>query len=356
MKIRKTISLEKEDFNALKPIIDKNNGNFSKALRGLIQSTIRRTGLKDLKKPLTPDDVWDKRGELRNELIDEMLGHLLPFDLMTWFITLGKGMVPPIGVYTATMERIFPDILGVDMDIGTFSRYVNPFLNAIGSTSNFQITYDDPKKPTWVKNRITMERAGGAETPAMMGSLWMAHSPLKLKPIKVTRTSSYLEIDYLPVETEEEAWEGVVQFFGHNQNIYDKLVMDPEGLWNYCEVAELCHGSVVTVGQDEFLKILKGEDPTERIVYLCEKVLGDSLSVVSMEELLEALERVGRITGLARKVETEGDHVMVHFTFSDMEGSRKMAAYMANIMKEAGHDFSVKKVFDDWCILEARRD
>jgi|GEM_PF-4102985 hypothetical protein len=350
MKIRKTISLEEEDFDSLEFLLKKNDGNFSKAIRELIRNNSSKRDVISLKKPLSPNDLKEERKEIRNLLIEKKLFCSVPMDLLGYWLKLVAGMIPPLGYYRFLFDRIFPDFIGVEkVDIKTYSEYVNTYTYLTGSWGRQSITYDDPKNPTWVKIRIEMSR-GQVEPIAALATYIVAHEPLRLKPVKVTRSPTFIDVDCVVAESEDEAYKGVVEHFGFNQDIYEGLQRDPDYWRGVFKMAKLYDNSLAIFGLQDFLKIQKGESHDSAILTI-ERILGSAITEVPLEKLLAAIEMIGRINGMIKKIDVDEEKIKIYFTFHDSNFAQRISCCTLNILENAGHKFTLKKVYEDWCIF-----
>jgi len=354
MKIRKTISLEKEDYEALEPLLRENRGNFSRAIRRLIRDRHRKTDLRERVKkgPLTPEEIERHRKELRDLMVERNLGWLNPPNFMVWTLQTLDGVVLPMGIFRNTFDRIFPELFGIEnVTIESFARYVNALNRLTGPGGLMHITYDDPASPTSVKIHYEMQSPGDIMMFAKAGSHMLAHSPLLLKPVKMTGTQTFVNVEYAPAASEEEAHEALVSHFGHNQRLFESILKNP-GWWRrLMEFLELCDGPPVVLDRPEFLGILKCEDVTGRLISLCEKSLGSSISDVSLDELLSALEKIGIAGGLLKKIESDSEGIKVYYAFNDPAAANILSSFLQKVLEKAGHRVKVKRCFDDWCIL-----
>jgi hypothetical protein len=349
MKIRKTISLEKEDFDSLEPLLKENNGNFSRTVRQLIHNSAVRKDVKDLKKPLLPQDIKDNKREIRDLLIEEKLFCSVPLGLLGCWLRVMAGMIPPLGYYRFLFDRVFPDLIGIkNLDIKTYSEYVNTLAYLTGSWGRQSITYDDPENPKRVKIRVEMSK-GQVEPVAALAAYIAAHKPLLLKPVKVIRAPTFIDVECVVAGSEEEAYEGVVEHFGFNQDVYDGLQRDPDYWREVFKMAKL-YDNLAIFGLQDFLRIQKGHS-NDSAIMMIERILGSSIKEVPLRELLAAIETTGRINGMIKKIDAEEGKIRIYFTFHDPDFAKRISSCTLNILRNAGHSFTIKKVYDDWCIL-----
>ncbi|RMF91421.1 MAG: hypothetical protein D6733_01195, partial [Methanobacteriota archaeon] len=304
------------------------------------------------KGPLTPEEIESYRKELRDLMVERNLGWLNPPSSMVWTLQTQEGVVPPMGIYRNTFDRIFPELFGVEeVTIGSFARYVNALDRLAGPGGLMHITYDDPVSPTSVKIHYEMQSPGNVMMFAKVGSYMVAHSPLLLKPVKITGTQTFVDVEYAPAASEEEAYRALVSHFGQKQRLFESILKNPGQWQRLMEFIELCDGSPVVLDRQEFLGILKCEDVSGRLISLCEKILGSHISEASLNELLSALEKIGIAGGLLKKIEGNGEEIKVYYAFNDAVAARTLSSFIQETLEKAGHRLKVKRCFDDWCVF-----
>jgi hypothetical protein len=355
MKIRKTISLEEDDYTSLEPLLKKHDSNFSKAIRELIRNSAIGRGIKYLKKPISPQELWDRRMEVRHLLVEEGLYWLSPLAILMWFLQVTEGIVPPMGLYKTFLGRFFPEIIGKEVDIGTYYEYINfirPLIGVSETKDRYTIEFDDPKQPKHVKIRFEISRPGSVESYAKIGSYIVAHAPLLLKPVSVTRSPTFIDTEFEVAKSEEEAYEGLVKHFGFNQDIYEGLQENPDYWRVVFKMAKLYDGSLVVLSQKDFIRLQKGEEDMNSIVIqMYEKLLGSPISDVSLDELLASMEIIGKANGFIKKIDIDSGKIKIYFAFHDPIFAQMVSSTTVEILRKAGYDFQIKKVYDDWCIL-----
>ncbi len=106
MKVRRTISIDKNDLDALKPILNSNGNNLSLALRQLINEYKQKTDL-NIK---TADQ--QKLMVLRNQIVENKIAALVPVPLVKWLIKRNPG-IAPLGTFRVLMEK-YVRLLGIE--------------------------------------------------------------------------------------------------------------------------------------------------------------------------------------------------------------------------------------------------
>jgi len=115
MSKRTTIILEKEDLEILKPLIEKNRGNMSAAIRKIIRNYCQ--------KPEKPC--------VRDILIDKGLSVILPMPFFLWFIRETREKKFPPELCMQIIER-YGDILNFHIKDLKNTEHYNKFLEIMG--------------------------------------------------------------------------------------------------------------------------------------------------------------------------------------------------------------------------------
>ncbi|MBU3965936.1 MAG: hypothetical protein KKG76_00960 [Euryarchaeota archaeon] len=214
MKVRRTISIDKNDLDALKPILNSNGNNLSLALRQLINEYKQKTDLN------TKTEDQQKLMVLRNQIIEKKIAALVPVPLVKWLMKRNPG-VPPLGTFRVLMEK-YVRLLGIgSINLEDYLRIIRIQTDIFG----YQITQEIEVKPDSSGIRIYFE----AEDPDNLKgavphySSMLAHHPLKLKTVKVVESPNLIIVDYEKCDSEEEAYRSVINVFGGSSITFDEI-------------------------------------------------------------------------------------------------------------------------------------
>ena len=219
MKIRRTISIDKNDLATIKPILDSNGNNLSHAIRQLIDNYRQEHNLKKT------NSAQQKMIMLRNKIIENKVAVLIPIPLVKWLVKRSLG-VPPLGTFRGMLEK-YPKLLGISAF--TLEEYVKA-INAHGEIFGHQISQQIERSPDNKSIRITFE----TEDPEhLKGSVisyscLLAHHPFNLKTKKVMESPGLIIIDYEQCDSEETAYSSVIDHFGYSQKLMDEVLNNIE--------------------------------------------------------------------------------------------------------------------------------
>ncbi len=319
MKIRKSITLEEKDLNLLAPLIKKHGGNISRAIREVIRGHSYEPSL-----PIKPEDIMDNKEMLRSLIISENVGYLIPLPLAFWLSQIVKGIVPPIGLYRILIDKFFPEILGIkDVDLETFLKYVNPVLRLWGGHANLEIKYQHVSGGL----ELMYEDTGfpGPEIPAIDGSFLLAHKPFLMKVVEVVKTPTYWRVKYEKAESEEDARNALIDFFGINQALYDGILENSEFWRDIAKFIREYGYDVVILPRNEFAALCRGDFVTHEI------------KKGSKERILREIELFGKLRGVVKKAWINSQGMLVfQVPFDNEKVSGLIGAWLCKIAQDGG--------------------
>lgn len=240
MKIRRTISIDKNDLDLLKPLLESNGDNLSHALRQLINERRQQMNLNKV------SGDQQKMMMLRNQIIENRICALVPYPLLQWLLTKNQ-CVPPLGTFRVILEK-YTKLIGIENF--TFNDYLK-HINAQIGVFGYQYSQRIEVSPDLRNIRITFE---GEHPEHLKGtvvnfSCMLSHHPIKLKTKRFIESPNMIIVDYEPCSTEDEAYKSVLDNFGHNQFILDEIQSDINFWRMTANILKADHYDVVIVSR-----------------------------------------------------------------------------------------------------------
>ncbi len=325
MKLRRTITLEEGDIALLKPLIEKYNGNISRAIREVIRSYRFEP-----EKPISPDNLLESRDILRSKIINENIGYLIPLPLAFWLSGIIRGVIPPMGLYRVIIEKFFPEVLGVEeVTLDILLEYLNPLVMLWGSHGNLKIKSRRSSEGV----EIVYEDTGfpGPEIPAIDLSYLLAHEPFLLKVVDVKRTPTFWRVRYTRAESEDSAWRALVRAFGENQDIMNGLAENSRFWQNIASFVRENGYDVVILTRSEFSSVCRG----------------DALSYDTREgeEALKEMDRFGRMRRIVKGYRRYADgSVVFTLPFDDVRISKMVGEWLCTVGESCGKKCRISRV------------
>lgn len=334
MKVQRTISIDEGDLKTLKPFLDSNNSNLSQAIRQLINDYRQMTSLGGK----TADQ--QKVMMLRNQIIENRIGALIPVPLVKWLVKRSHG-VPPLGTFRIIMEK-YTKLLGISSL--TLSDYVN-MINIHGDVFGYQIKQQIEVGNDSKSMRISFE----ADDPDNLRgavphySCMLAHHPLKLKTKKVIESPSLIIVDYEQCNSEEDAYRSVIDHFGHTGQVFDEILRDIPFWNNTVSIMKADHYEDTILSRSILLRIFKSCEFSAHLNDLITSIYGVSIDDVDYRQILRYIGNICRTNGLIERIDCDNGKIRIYHTFDDRDIIRIINDSIIKTLEMSGQNFVFKK-------------
>ncbi|MDY6864537.1 MAG: hypothetical protein SVY15_01005 [Halobacteriota archaeon] len=204
--IRKNISLEDEELKKIEKIVLKHNGNFSAAIREIIDVS---------------SGYIDDSGNFRNieNTKNAYEGFLIPKKLFKWFLTLTEGSLPDHDTIVSINEKS-------DIQKESDLRGIISLCDELSVSHKIEI--DDSEEITSIRIELGGERLT-TEFMASISSSYMGYNGYILESI--SKHASHISIKFNKGGSYEDIRDSLIKNFGYRhiimQEIFDKPVF-----WN----------------------------------------------------------------------------------------------------------------------------
>lgn len=334
MKVRRTISIDESDLKTLKPFLDSNGSNLSQAIRQMINDYRQMTSLGNT----TADK--QKVMMLRNLIIENRIGALIPVPLVKWLLKRSHG-VPPLGTFRIIMEK-YTRLLGIGSL--TLSDYVK-MINTHGDIFGYQIKQEIEVGHDARSMRISFE----ADDPDNLKgavpqySCLLAHNPLKLKTKKVMESPGLIIVDYEQCSSEEDAYRSVIDHFGRTGLIFDEIHQDIRFWNNAASILKADNYEDTILSRSILLHILRSREFSAPLCDLISSIYGTSVEDVDCRQILRYIENICRTNGLIERIESNSGEIRIYHTFSDRDIINTINETMIKILALSGQNFAPRK-------------
>ncbi|HEY9246036.1 MAG TPA: hypothetical protein VIO11_04235, partial [Candidatus Methanoperedens sp.] len=310
MKIRRTISIDKSDFDMLKPLLDSNGNNLSHALRQLINEHRQKVNMGKI------SDDRQKIMMLRNQIIENRICALIPYPLLQWLLKTNQ-CVPPLGTFRVIMEK-YTKLLGIEnFTFNDYFKMINSQLDIFGYQyrQNIEVSSD-------LRNiRITFE---GENTEHLKGvvinySCLLSHYPIRLKTKKFMESPNFIIVDYEPCNSEEEAFKSVIDQFGDNQFILEEIQSDIKFWRRAINILKTDHYEDVIISRSIFLQITKSCEFSDQLCNLISIIYSMPVEDTDYKVLMNFIEEICKTNGLIHKIEHNDNEIRIYHAFEDKD-------------------------------------
>jgi hypothetical protein len=334
MKVRRTISIDKSDLDALKPILDSNGDNLSLAIRHLINEHKMKTDIN--RKSADQQQIM----MLRNLIIENKIAALIPVPLLKWLVKRNPG-VPPLGTFRVIMEK-YTRLLGIESL--TFEDYFK-MINIQGDIFGYQITQEIEANPDSRSIRIHFE---AQDTDNLKGavphySCMLAHHPLKLKTRKVMESPNLIIVDYEQCGSEEEAFRSVMESFGSANFTFDEIQKNFDFWNNAVRIIKSDHYEDVILSKSIFLKFMKSSEFSNDLSDLISSLHSVSVENGDYLAVISCMEKIFQVKGLIHRIEYQNNEIKIYHKFDDTGVISIVNDTIIKTLEKTGHNFAFKK-------------
>jgi len=334
MKVRRTISIDKSDLDALKPILDSNGNNLSLAIRHLVNEHKTKTDIN--RKSADQQQIM----MLRNQIIENKIAALIPVPLLKWLVKRNPG-VPPLGTFRVIMEK-YTRLLGIESL--TFEDYFK-MINIQGDIFGYQITQEIEANPDSRSIRIYFE---AQDTDNLKGavphySCMLAHHPLKLKTRKVMESPNLIIVDYEQCGSEEEAFRSVMESFGSANFTFDEVQKNFDFWSNAVRIIKSDHYEDVILSKSIFLKFLKSTEFSNDLSDLISSLYSVSVENGDYRAVISSIEKIFQVKGLIHRIEYQNNEIKIYHKFDDIGVISVVNDTIIKTLEKTGHPFAFKK-------------
>ncbi len=334
MKVRRTISIDQKDLEALKPFLESTDNNLSKSIRQLIDEYKKQVNLNKTN--------GDKQRVmiLRNQIIEDRIAELIFVPLVKWFAKKCVW-VPPLGTFRVFTEK-YAKLLGMEnYTIEDYIKIANTNRDLFGSEIKHNIELNHESQN--IRISFEAEDADYLKWSAMNFSCIFAHQPLKLKTKKVVSSPNLIIIDYEQGSNEEEAYKTVIKHFGQDQIFYDDIQTRIQYWKNIVNILKADHYEDLIISKDTFEEILKSHDFSNQLSNLISGIYNISIENTDYKNITRFIDEILRTNGLIYKMEHGCDELRLFHKFDDKCIISLINKTVINVLEMSGQHFIIGK-------------
>ncbi|NJD77863.1 MAG: hypothetical protein FIB08_12340 [Candidatus Methanoperedens sp.] len=332
MKIRRTISIDKNDLDALKPFLEASGDNLSMALRKLISEYRQQNKNRIM-------DEHQKKMVLRNQIIENKIAELIPVPLIRWMVKTSLGL-PPLGIFRPMIEK-FPKLLGIkDFSL---NEYMN-MINSYGDIFGYQLTQHIELIPETRNIRISYEAEDSDHLrgAVIIYSSLLAHHPFNLKIKKMMDAPNLFIIDYEQCCNEEESYNSVKKYFGSKQHILEEIQTNLSFWINLVRLIKADNYDDIILNRDILNHLLKSRDFSDQLSSLIHNIYGVSIDDIDYKHLVRYIEEICKTNGLIQRLEYNDNQIRIFHTL-DNHFSQSVNDTVIKTLEASNHHFMLKK-------------
>jgi hypothetical protein len=328
----KNISLDSEYINKLKPYIEKHNGNFSSAMREIIDK---------VEKSVIPENFSFVHDHYLNWLLEETHGRIIPGNIL-------NTMIDPSLIH----------------DMNGLNKHVTKKLAELDWKVNIKIDYNNNnsknKNNSIVSPNSILIDVTGASYKMNIATLMISQfiiqnspdsSPFLIK--SVTHLGSHIQAELSSATSKKEGLKSLHTFFGEMEDT-TKAIKDRTSFWNQMVNRHIISNyQMVTIHKNYYEDILAGKIPMGEtmIEILAKKPIQD----IPLGELLPLIKQVYEVSGVVDKVEIRDSNIILFHNYRNKDATERIKKSLIMLMETNGHLYDGKTAAN-MIVIEHRPD
>ena len=306
----KNISLDNDYLKKLKPYIEKHGGNFSSAIRDIIDNTQRSA---------IPENASCVYSPLFNWLLSEIDGRLIPYDILC-------SIIHPSLIY-----RI------CDID-----KYISKSINELDWNVDVQIDCDNDKSPSSILMTMSGNYHRTRIVSLILSQFIIQNSP-ESSPFAIRlmiNNENNVKIELFRVPNKKEGVKSLTTFFGGKEEAA-KAMRERNSFWK-CIIHRhvISNYQMVTIHKNYYEDILAGKIPMGEIMIeiLAKKPLQD----IPLKELIPLIKQVYEVSGAVERVENRNNDIILFHSYRSRDAIERIRKSLIMLMESGGHLYDGK--------------
>lgn len=315
MSVRKNISLEKGHLRKLEPLIQKHHGNFSAAMREIIDLI----------------DTMSKHPESVNNLIDGLkTDYNLTENVVYWLIKQTSGRL------------IDPEHLNGIIDpskiilLSDLEKYIDDMTNGVSWQTQIKIEdYDDNVFPSYVKVTLTgnsnhkMEFLGG-----MVSSFLVFHK--KQEIISVKRMSNKITVNLRKQLNMNLARRSLIHFFGDMEDISSEIMKKLDFWKCIVNLYKQTNYNMVTIPKNYYKELLIGKEAPSYLTAPIEAIHKIPIRDIPLEILIPTMKSVYEFMGIVERIDVNENTLYIYHGNTDERAINAIEKILLNVLNSNG--------------------
>ncbi len=309
MIVTKHISIDKDCVDKLKPYVEKHSGNFSAAVREIIE----RAG---------------KSGFPANS-------SALDSTLFKWMLNEIDGILVPDSV----LDEIIDCRLINSME--ELEKFFNNKFKELDWDINIDLKCDNNSLPS----DVLLEISGSPQKTKFAACLMsqflvknsLEHAPLEIRSVVNVNDRIKVELSRSNIT---EALSSLNTFFGRRNELITAIKSHPDFWKTLINRHHMSNYSLVTVHRNYFEDLLAGKIPMGEITIenLAKKPIHD----IPLKEMLSLIKEVYETSRVADRVEIDKESIILFHNFRNNEAIEKLKMSLVSLLEANGHLYDAK--------------
>ncbi|MBU4372864.1 MAG: hypothetical protein KJ714_00170 [Euryarchaeota archaeon] len=333
MLTRKHIAMEDEFLKKLEPLIVKNEGNLSAAMRDAIELAdiaLKTYGSKD---KAVSAIIKGDGGGTRDQCITLGQCIVVPSQTLHWLLEQSKGLI----IDQDTLIDIIDPFKITSLP--QLQDSLNDKLSGFGWQTEVQIEHDDAPYPDKASVLIKGNYRNRLEFAAGIIGLYLANYK-DLGIVSIRRRMGCMKIYLQKRNNPEEAYIDLLVHFGYFQDILKEINTRPEFWKNLIREHSATNYSLVTLHRNFYEDLLIGRIP--KAIMTIEAVSRRPIEKMPLQELLRNLKQVAETSCIINKIDFEEEIIKIHHGYRNMRAADRVKEIFLGIMEASGYVYTAE--------------
>jgi hypothetical protein len=305
----KHISLDDDCIKRVAPYVFKHGGNFSAAIREMIENA----------EETLPEDSLIIDEHLFDWLLDEMGGRLIPDNV------LGVMIDPSL---SSNMDNL--------------NKFINKRLGKFGWKVNVNMGYDNILSPS----NMMIQVIGAPQRTRLIACMISQFIIKNLSNSNLYSPTSFAIKSVVNLDSETRIWlsksankkegsESITTFFGNFEEVAKAIKSRPL-LWKCIAHRHVASNyQMVTIHRNYYEDILSGKSPMGEI--MIETIAKRSIKDIPLSEILPLIKKVYEASRVVDKVDIHDDTIILFHTYRNKNAIEKIKKQLIMLLEVNGH-------------------
>lgn len=333
MIIRKNITLEHTQLKKLQPLIDKNEGNLSAAIRDAIDmSDIVLNHYGTVEKVMSSISSGKEELTDRERSIESGKNVMISSPVFMWMLKYTKGI---------PLDHEILDELLDPLKIRTISD-LDKNINAISQESGWKCDVSiycmDDMDPKTATVAISGSNELYRDFLAQLVIMFMIYN-MGLGIDIIHRRATSLRID-LKKQEDGMQLSAANDHFGYLKDAMDELISKREFWKNLIEIYRSLNYNIVSLHKDQYEEIIAGKTPLDEGIF--ESLSKRHISRIPHPEFLNLLKKTHESMHIIDKIELFENRLNIYHNYKNEGTAERLKDYYISLLRENGHQYEAK--------------
>ncbi len=309
MIVTRHISLDNDCIEKMEPYVQKHKGNFSAAIREIIDEAGKNSSLKNL------------------SAIDN--------SLFKWMLNEIDGMLVP--------ENVLDDLIDPMLinSLAKLEDYLNRRFDELEWDIDLAIKCDNDASPSDVLIEVRGANQKIKFAACILSQYLVKNSP-EIAPLEVRsvfNSDGCIKVE-LARSNKKEAFDSVITFFGGMDEV-TKAIKSRPSFWKAVINGHLLSNyNMVTVHRNYFEDLLAGKVPMGEITI--ETLAKKPIQEIPLKEMLSLIKEVYETSRVADRVEIDRETIIVFHNYRNKDVIEKLKKSLVTLLEANGHLYDAK--------------